>query len=48
MSRYSAQFRNNVLRKVLPPELVANGPNQVWCWDITWLPTQVKGIFLFA
>jgi transposase InsO family protein len=31
-----------------PPELVANGPNQVWCWDITWLPTQVKGIFLFA
>jgi len=31
-----------------PPELVASAPNQVWCWDITWLPTQVKGIFLFA
>jgi putative transposase len=31
-----------------PPEVIANGPNQVWCWDITWLPTAVKGIFLYA
>lgn len=31
-----------------PPELVASAPDQVWCWDITWIPTQVKGIFLFA
>lgn len=31
-----------------PKELVATGPNQVWTWDITWLPTRVKGIFLFA
>ena len=31
-----------------PPEVVATGPNQVWCWDITWLPTEVKGIFLYA
>ncbi len=31
-----------------PPELVARGPNQVWSWDITWLPTEVKGVFLFA
>ena len=23
----------------------ANSPNQVWCWDITWLPTNVAGIF---
>lgn len=22
---------------------VADGPNQLWCWDITWLPTTVKG-----
>lgn len=21
----------------------ADGPNQVWCWDITWLPGPVKG-----
>ena len=31
-----------------PPELVATAPNQVWSWDITWLPTAVRGIFLFA
>ena len=32
----------------VPPELKATGPNQVWTWDITWLRTEVKGIFLFA
>lgn len=26
---------------------VARGPNQVWCWDITWLPTTVKGMFFY-
>lgn len=31
-----------------PPELKATGPNQVWSWDITYLPTQVNGIFLYA
>ena len=31
-----------------PPEREATGPNQVWCWDITWLKTDIKGIFLFA
>ena len=25
----------------------ATGPNQVWSWDITWLPTQVKGMFFY-
>lgn len=25
----------------------ATGPNQVWCWDITWLPTTVKGKFFY-
>lgn len=25
----------------------ANGPNQVWCWDITWLPGQVKGVHFY-
>jgi transposase InsO family protein len=25
----------------------ATGPNQVWCWDITWLPGPVKGIFYY-
>lgn len=31
-----------------PPERVATGPNQVWTWDITWLPSYVRGIFYFA
>jgi putative transposase len=31
-----------------PPEKKATGPNQVWCWDITWLKTEVRGIFFFA
>jgi putative transposase len=31
-----------------PPELEANGPNQVWSWDVTYLPTLVNGIFLYA
>ena len=25
----------------------ADGPNQLWCWDITWLPTAVKGQFFY-
>jgi len=25
----------------------ANGPNQVWCWDITWLPSTVKGRYFY-
>lgn len=24
---------------------IAKGPNEVWSWDITWLPGPVKGIF---
>lgn len=25
----------------------ADGPNQLWCWDITWLPSTVKGRFFY-
>lgn len=25
----------------------ATGPNQVWSWDITWLPTLVRGRYLY-
>ena len=25
----------------------ANGPNQVWCWDITWMPSTVKGRYFY-
>ncbi|GAB1433737.1 hypothetical protein MASR2M29_23680 [Spirochaetota bacterium] len=24
------------------------GPNQVWAWDITWLKTDIKGMFKYA
>ena len=25
----------------------ATGPNQVWSWDITYLPTSIRGRFLY-
>lgn len=25
----------------------ADGPNQLWCWDITWLPASVKGKYFY-
>lgn len=25
----------------------ADGVNQVWCWDISWMPTTVKGRFFY-
>ena len=31
-----------------PPERVATGSNEVWCWDITWMPRSVKGLFYYA
>lgn len=30
-----------------PRALAATGPNQLYSWDITYLPTAVKGIFLY-
>lgn len=30
-----------------PMPFVATGPNQIYTWDITYLPTDVKGIFLY-
>jgi putative transposase len=35
-------------RHAKPAELKATGPNQVWSWDITFLPTLVNGIFLYG
>ena len=31
-----------------PRALVATAPNQLYSWDITYLPTQVKGIFYIS
>jgi len=34
-------------RKVAAPQAwVAQGPNQVWSWDITYLPSTIRGQFL--
>jgi putative transposase len=30
-----------------PPSHTAHGPDQVWCWDITYLPGPVLGRFLY-
>jgi transposase InsO family protein len=30
-----------------PPSHTADGPNQVWCWDITYLPGPVRGLFFY-
>jgi len=30
-----------------PEELVATGPNQIWSWDITYLPASVRGTFFY-
>jgi putative transposase len=30
-----------------PQPFVATGPNQIYTWDITYLPADVKGIFLY-
>lgn len=31
----------------VPTTHEATGPNQVWCWDITWLPTVVRGMYFY-
>ena len=30
-----------------PEEVVATGPNQVWSWDITYLPSAMRGKFYY-
>ena len=30
-----------------PRALTATGPDQIYCWDITYLPTQVRGSYFY-
>lgn len=30
-----------------PDEHIATAPNQVWCWDITYLRSPVRGVFYY-
>jgi len=35
-------------RKVRTPTThVVDGPNQLWTWDVTWLPSEVRGRFYY-
>jgi len=44
-SRVQNTIRNG--KSVIPKRKSIDGPNQRWCWDITYLPTNVKGHFLY-
>mgnify|MGYP001823429928 CR=1 FL=1 len=37
--------RSEEPRRKPPSTHCAIGPNQVWCWDITWLPGPARGLF---
>ena len=30
-----------------PRELIATEPNQVWSWDITYLPSSIRGVYFY-
>lgn len=44
-SRSSSTSRTHVTRATAVQR--ATGPNQVWSWDITWLPTVVRGRYVY-
>jgi transposase InsO family protein len=39
--------RAKVTGRRAPTTHKATAPNQVWCWDITWLPSSVRGQFFY-
>ncbi len=44
----SHRHRSKPTRNVKKPRaLVATAPNQIYSWDITYLPTLVKGVFVY-
>lgn len=43
----SRNSKPNVHTNRVRPELKATGPDQVWCWDITWLPSNVRGKYFY-
>jgi putative transposase len=42
-----APGRHHNGRSVAPFRKEITGPNQRWCWDVSYLPTRVRGIFLY-
>jgi transposase InsO family protein len=39
--------RSQPRKRRKPKALTATGPNQVWCWDISYLPTSIRGLFFY-
>ncbi len=39
--------RSEAPQRKAPSTHCADGPNQVWCWDITWLPGPARGLFYY-
>lgn len=40
--------RSQKPRRLNPPKgYCATGPNQVWSWDITWLPSPIRGMYFY-
>lgn len=39
--------RASAPEKRVPATHCAEAPNQVWCWDITYLPSQVRGLYFY-
>jgi putative transposase len=35
------------IKRALPSTHIADGPDQVWSWDITYLPSRVKGQYFY-
>jgi transposase len=43
----NARGRSQIKERKAPTTHCATGPNQVWCWDITWLPGPAKGLHFY-
>lgn len=39
--------RSKPNRNSAPNRHMADGPNQIWSWDITYLPQNIKGLFFY-
>jgi putative transposase len=39
--------RSEAPQRKVPSTHCADGPNQIWCWDITWLPGPARSLFYY-
>ncbi len=39
--------KSQTCKRYKPKGFTATGPNQVWTWDITYLPAAIKGVFYY-